>query len=161
MTSMQWVKCCAWGLVALVGSACRGEDTSADRQTEGSANQAGAPGTEARAAGGADAENPSSGAEEGGESSTAGDASSSETGGGGDESTDAGDGSGSDTGGSGSHTGGHPGLRHLELVRALEGQGFAGSICPKLLEGIEQTDPAYGYNPAFMGVLEKLDRVLE
>lgn len=55
----------------------------------------------------------------------------------------------------------YPGLRHLELVRALEDQGFAASICPKVLGGVGEMDPAYGYNPAFAGALEKLERVLE
>jgi hypothetical protein len=55
----------------------------------------------------------------------------------------------------------YPGLRHLELVRALEGQGLAASICPKVLAGVEPTDGVYGYNPAFAAVLERLRGVLE
>jgi hypothetical protein len=55
----------------------------------------------------------------------------------------------------------YPGLRHLELLEALGSRGYPASICPKVLDGNSQTDADYGYNPALLGLLSKLRRILE
>ncbi|HVJ16741.1 MAG TPA: hypothetical protein VM686_14970, partial [Polyangiaceae bacterium] len=47
----------------------------------------------------------------------------------------------------------YPGLRQLELVKALGERSRAGSVCPKVTSG-DPEDPAYGYNPLARSILE-------
>jgi hypothetical protein len=52
----------------------------------------------------------------------------------------------------------YPGIRHLEVVRGLESEGYAASICPKVLD--DEFSPYYGYAPAVRGLLGKFRRIL-
>jgi hypothetical protein len=49
---------------------------------------------------------------------------------------------------------GYPGLRELELLKALGDQGIVGSICPK--NTTESTRLDYGYAPAIAALIERL-----
>jgi hypothetical protein len=54
----------------------------------------------------------------------------------------------------------YPGLRHLEVLKAVGDNGVVASICPKNTApaaGLEPaTDPSYGYNPAVASLLTAL-----
>lgn len=52
----------------------------------------------------------------------------------------------------------YPGLRHLELLEALGGNGVVASICPK--DSTSSSNPSFGYNPAMDALLARLRLVL-
>jgi hypothetical protein len=56
------------------------------------------------------------------------------------------------------HAKAYPGLRELEVVRAVEEAGFVASICPKILDA---TSPYFGYGPALTTMVDRLVFVLE
>jgi hypothetical protein len=50
----------------------------------------------------------------------------------------------------------YPGLRELEVLKFYGDNSIVASICPKVLEGVGQTDANYGYNPAFGAIVDRL-----
>ncbi|WP_437585672.1 hypothetical protein [Sorangium sp. So ce1000] len=56
------------------------------------------------------------------------------------------------------HAKAYPGLRELQLIRALGERGVAGSICPAQLA--DTSSPDYGYRPVMNAVLDRLSTAL-
>jgi hypothetical protein len=52
----------------------------------------------------------------------------------------------------------YPGLRELQLVKALGPQGIVGSVCPAQIEAAEASD--YGYRPAVGAIVDRLKTAL-
>jgi hypothetical protein len=55
----------------------------------------------------------------------------------------------------------YPGTRELEVLKGLNDQGIAASICPKVtLSSDPDSDPSYGYNPAVAAIIDRLKSAL-
>ncbi|HSN97723.1 MAG TPA: hypothetical protein VLS89_05470, partial [Candidatus Nanopelagicales bacterium] len=52
----------------------------------------------------------------------------------------------------------YPGLRELQLIRSVGGQGIVGSVCPAQLD--DQTSPDFGYRPAIGAIIDRLKTAL-
>jgi hypothetical protein len=50
----------------------------------------------------------------------------------------------------------YPGIRELQVIKALGSQGLVGSVCPEQLDESRKGEPSYGYRPALRGLTERL-----
>jgi len=55
----------------------------------------------------------------------------------------------------------YPGIRPLEVMRDLGDQGIVASVCPRLIEEVDDDKPDFGYRPAIGSIIDRLKSALK